>query len=89
MGDAARLSRIRYFAVLLVGAVLLALIAQMALNGGAVTLKAVMQVGLIGVLAPGVVFFINHEELGLRIPWRQQEGLLALQHKHRYLARPG
>ena len=72
MGDAARLSRIRYFAVLLVGAVLLALVAQMVLNGGAVTLKAVMQVGLIGVLAPGVVFFINHEELGLRRKLEQQ-----------------
>ena len=61
-GDAARLARIRYLAVLFVGAVLLALIAQMLLNGGTITFKGVLQIGLIGVLAPGVVFIVNHEE---------------------------
>ena len=65
-GDAARLARIRYLAVLFVGAVLLALIAQMLLNGGTLTFKGVLQIGLIGVLAPGVVFFVNQEELRLR-----------------------
>ena len=76
MGDAARLSRIRFFVVLLVGAVLLALIAQMLMNGGTLTFKGVLQIGLIGVLAPGVVLFINHEELRLRRKLEHQNGQL-------------